>query len=123
MNNPTTLLYSQHHLWVLMEGETAAVGITDFAQKALGDIVFIGLPQVGEHVIAGEIFGDIESVKTASDLISPVSGTIAEVNEALTDTPDDLNLSPYGHWVIKVSGLSTPKALMDAAEYEIFCST
>ena len=100
----------------------AIVGITDFAQDALGDVVFINLPQEGDAVTAGESFGDVESVKAVSDVMSPVSGTICAVNSELDDSPENLNSDPYGSWIIKVEGITDTEDLMDAAAYEAFCA-
>lgn len=122
MNYPAELKYSKSHEWVKMEGDVAVIGISDFAQDALGDVVFINLPGVGDAVDAGEAFGDVESVKAVSDLVSPVSGEIAEVNEALADAPEALNSDPYGSWIIKVSGITGTEELLDAAAYEAFCA-
>ena len=122
MNFPTDLKYSNSHEWVKMEGDAAVIGISDFAQDALGDVVFVNLPSVGDTVTAGESFGDIESVKAVSDLVSPVSGEIVEVNEALADAPEAFNSDPYGSWIIKVSGITETEELLDAAAYEAFCA-
>jgi len=122
MNFPTDLKYSKSHEWVKMEGDVAVIGISDFAQDALGDVVFVNLPAVGDAVTAGDAFGDIESVKAVSDLVSPVSGEIVEVNEALADAPEVFNSDPYGSWVIKVSGITDTEELLDAAAYEAFCA-
>ena len=122
MNFPTDLKYSKSHEWVKMEGDVAVIGITDFAQDALGDVVFINLPGVGDAVTAGDAFGDVESVKAVSDLVSPVSGEITEVNEAIADAPEVLNSDPYGSWIIKVSGITDTEELLDAAAYEAFCA-
>ena len=100
----------------------AVIGITDFAQDALGDVVFINLPQEGDEVVAGESFGDVESVKAVSDVMSPVSGTICAVNEDLEDSPENLNSDPYGSWIIKVDNITGYEDLMDAAAYEAFCA-
>ena len=110
MNFPAELKYSKSHEWVRMDGEIAVVGISDFAQDALGDVVFINLPTEGDAVTAGESFGDVESVKAVSDIISPVSGTICAVNEALADAPETLNSDPYGAWIIKVEGSAAPRS-------------
>ena len=115
MNFPAELKYSKSHEWVRMDGEIAVVGISDFAQDALGDVVFINLPAEGDAVTAGESFGDVESVKAVSDIISPVSGTICAVNEALADAPETLNSDPYGAWIIKVEGIGGTEELLDAA--------
>ena len=121
MNYPAELKYSKDHEWVRFEGDTAFIGISDFAQDALGDVVFINLPGEGDEAVAGETFGDVESVKAVSDLVSPVSGTICAVNEALADAPETLNADPYGAWIIKVEGVTATEELLDAAAYEAFC--
>ena len=100
----------------------AVIGISDFAQDALGDVVFINLPEEGDSVAAGEAFGDVESVKAVSDLISPVSGAVCAVNEELLDAPELLNEDPYGAWIIKVDQLDSQEELLDAAAYEAFCA-
>ena len=122
MNYPAELKYSKSHEWVKMEGDVAVIGISDFAQDALGDVVFVNLPSVGDSVTAGAAFGDVESVKAVSDLVSPVSGEIVEVNEALADAPEVFNSDPYGSWIIKVSGITDTEELLDAAAYEAFCA-
>ena len=122
MNVHAELKYSKSHEWVRMDGEIAVVGISDFAQDALGDVVFINLPTEGDAVTAGESFGDVESVKAVSDIISPVSGTICAVNEALADAPETLNSDPYGAWIIKVEGIGGTEELLDAAAYEAHCA-
>ena len=119
MSNPIELQYSKSHEWLAEDG---TVGITDFAQEALGDVVFIGLPQVGDTVTAGESFGDVESVKAVSDLISPVTGVIVAVNEGLEDAPEALNEDPYANWSIKVEEITDKEELLDAAAYEAFCA-
>ena len=123
MNYPTDLKYSKTHEWVKEEDGLTVVGISDFAQDSLGDIVFIGLPAVGDTVTMGEALGDVESVKAVSDIISPISGVITEVNEALADAPEDLNSDPYGSWIIKVQNVEAVEELLDAAAYEAFCAT
>ena len=122
MNFPAELKYSKSHEWVKMEDGVAVVGITDFAQDALGDVVFINLPQEGDSVTAGESLGDVESVKAVSDILCPVSGTVAAVNEDLADAPEALNSDPYGSWIIKVETITDDDELMDAAAYEAFCA-
>lgn len=103
MNVPAELKYSEEHEWVRVEGKRATVGITDFAQSELGDIVFVELPEVGDTVEFGEPFGSVESVKTVSELYAPVSGKVVEVNETLADAPEKVNESPYGEgWMIVV---------------------
>jgi len=122
MNYPVDLKYSKSHEWVRYEDGIAVIGISDFAQDALGDVVFVSLPVPGDEVTAGESFGDVESVKAVSDLISPVSGVIAEVNEELDDSPELLNENPYGAWIIKVEQVSEEDELLDAADYEAHCA-
>ena len=122
MNFPAELKYSKDHEWVKFEGDTAIIGISDFAQDALGDVVFVNLPGEGDEATAGEAFGDVESVKAVSDLVSPVSGTIIAVNEELADAPEMLNSDPYGAWIIKVEGVTAQEELLDAAAYEAFCA-
>ena len=114
------LQYSKDHEWVKKEDDLFVIGISDFAQDALGDLVFVNLPEVGDAVTAGEAFGDVESVKAVSDLLSPVSGTVAEINEELLDAPELLNNDPYGAWIIKVSDVTATEELLDAAAYEAF---
>ena len=122
MNYPAELKYSKDHEWVKFEGDIAIIGISDFAQDALGDVVFVNLPGEGDEATAGEAFGDVESVNAVSDLVSPVSGTIVAVNEELADAPETLNSDPYGAWIIKVEGVSAQEELLDAAAYEAFCA-
>ena len=114
--------YSKSHEWVRMDGDVAVIGISDFAQDALGDLVFVNLPQVGDDVTAGEAFGDVESVKAVSDLMSPVTGTVCEINEELLDTPENLNNDPYGAWIIKVDNITDTEELLDPASYEAHCA-
>ena len=114
------LKYSRDHEWVKEEDGLFVIGISDFAQDALGDLVFVNLPEVGDAVTAGEAFGDVESVKAVSDLLSPVSGTVAEINEELLDAPELLNNDPYGAWIIKVNDVTATEELLDAAAYEAF---
>ena len=122
MNFPAELKYTKDHEWMVMEGDTAVIGISDFAQDALGDVVFINLPEVGDTVTAGESFGDVESVKAVSDVNSPVTGVIVAVNEELADSPENLNSDPYGSWIIKVEKITDTEELLDAAAYEAFCA-
>ncbi|KAF5078496.1 glycine cleavage system protein GcvH [Oscillibacter ruminantium] len=121
MNYPAELNYSKSHEWVKMDGDTAVIGISDFAQNALGDVVFVNLPQEGDSVSVGEAFGDVESVKTVSDLICPVSGVVCAVNADLLDAPEKLNSDPYGTWLIQVKELSEQEELISANEYEALC--
>ena len=122
MNFPAELKYTKDHEWMVMEGDIAVIGISDFAQDALGDVVFINLPEVGDTVTAGESFGDVESVKAVSDVNSPVTGVVVAVNEDLADSPENLNSDPYGSWIIKVENITETEELMDAAAYEAFCA-
>lgn len=118
------LFYSESHEYVKVEGDFAYVGITDYAQHALGNVVYVDMPEVDDEVEADEDFGAVESVKAASDLISPVSGTVAEVNEALEDKPELLNEDAFENWIMKVqmSDKSELDALMDATAYEELCN-
>ena len=122
MNYPVDLKYSKSHEWVRYEDEVAIIGISDFAQDALGDVVFVNLPAVGDEVTAGESFGDVESVKAVSDLISPVSGVVCAINEELEDSPENLNEDPYGAWIIKVENVSEEEELLEADAYEAHCA-
>ncbi len=117
------LQFSRSHEWVKEENGVMVVGISDFAQNALGDVVFVNLPEVGDEVTAGEAFGDVESVKAVSDLVSPVTGVVAEVNEELLDSPELLNSAPYDSWLIKVEKVSDTEELLSAAAYDAFCET
>ena len=118
------LFYSESHEYVKVEGDFAYVGITDYAQHALGNVVYVDMPEVDDEVEADEDFGAVESVKAASDLISPVSGTVVEVNEALEDKPELINEDAFENWIMKVqlSDKSELDALMDAAAYEELCN-
>lgn len=115
------LLYSESHEWVKVEGNIALVGITDFAQHSLGALSYVDMPEVDDDVEAGEEFGAVESVKAASDLISPVTGIVVEINDELEDAPELLNTDPYGTWIIKVELSEEPEGLMGAGEYSEFC--
>ena len=117
------LYYSESHEFVRVEGDFGFVGITDYAQNALGNVVYVDMPEVDDEVEAGEEFGAVESVKAASDLISPVSGKVVEINEALEDQPELINQDAYENWIIKVelSDKSDLDNLMDAKAYEKFC--
>ena len=121
-NVPAELKYTKSHEWVKEEDGLYVVGLTDCAQEALGDIVFINMPEEGDDVASGESFADVESVKAVSDVFSPVSGTLAEVNEELIDEPALINQEPYEQWLIKVKDVSDTEELMDAAAYEEFCA-
>ena len=117
------LYYSESHEFVRVEGDFGFIGITDYAQNALGNVVYVDMPDVDDEVEAGEEFGAVESVKAASDLISPVTGVVVEVNEALDDQPELVNQDAYGNWIIKVtlSDKSELDNLMDAKAYAAFC--
>lgn len=117
------LYYSESHEYVRIEGEYGYVGITDYAQHALGAVVYVDMPEVDDEVEAGEEFGAVESTKAASDLISPVSGTVVEVNEALDDQPELINENPWENWIIKVQLADKTELdnLMDAENYTAFC--
>ena len=116
------LLYSESHEWVKIDGDAATIGITDFAQKSMGNIVYVDMPDEDDEVSRNEEFGAVESVKAASDLYAPVSGTVTETNSELDDEPGLLNSDPYSNWIIKVrmSDPAETEALMDAAAYEAF---
>lgn len=117
------LYYSESHEYVKVEGEFGYVGITDYAQGQLGNVVYVDMPEVDDEVVAGEEFGAVESVKAASDLFSPVSGTVVEINEALEDSPELINQDAFENWIMKVQ-LSDPSELdnlMDAKSYEAIC--
>lgn len=118
-----TLRYADSHEWVKIEGDIATVGISDYAQHALGNIVYVDMPEVGDEVTAGEEFGAVESVKAASDLISPVSGEVVEINEELEDAPEKINEDAYANWImkVKVSDASEIESLLDAAAYAKVC--
>ena len=118
------LYYSESHEFVKVEGDFGYIGITDYAQNALGNVVYVDMPEVDDEVTAEEDFGAVESVKAASDLISPVSGTVVEINEALEDEPELLNKDAFENWIIKVdlSDKSELDNLMDAKAYEEFCN-
>ncbi len=122
MPYPTNLKYTREHEWISVAGSIGTIGITDYAQNSLGDIVYVDAPKVGDQVAANKTFGSVESVKAVSDLFSPVSGKVTEVNEALKTEPDKINADPHGTWIIKVE-LSNPAevgGLLDAAAYEAF---
>jgi len=124
MAYPTNYRYTREHEWIAVDGKIGTIGITDYAQNSLGDIVYVDVPKVGDSVSAHATFGSVESVKAVSDLFSPVSGTVAEVNETLKTEPDKINAAPHETWIIKVE-LSNPgevDGLLDAAAYEKFIS-
>lgn len=114
------LLYSEDHEWVKVDGDVAIVGITDYAQSELGDLVFVNLPEEGDEVEIGEAFADVESVKAVSDVLAPVDGTVAEINEEILDAPEKINEAPYEAWFVKISDFSGEDSLMDAAAYKAY---
>ena len=121
MNTPDGLRYSSDHEWVRVDGETATIGITDYAQDALGDVVYVDLPNIGDEVTAGGTFGEVESTKSVSELYAPIGGTIASVNSDLADEPEKLNSDPYGEgWIctITVGDATELDSLLDAAAYK-----
>lgn len=121
-NIPGELKYTKSHEWVKEEDGVITVGLTDYAQSALGDIVFINLPEEGDDVTAGQAFSDVESVKAVSDVFSPVTGKVAAINEELLDNPALVNEDPYEAWLIKVEAVSETEELMDAAAYGQVCA-
>ena len=120
MSYPTDLKYTKDHEWIRLDGDTGTVGITDFAQQQLGDVVYVELPEVGTQLTAGKVFGTIESVKAVSELFAPMSGEVLEVNPALKDHPEAVNAQPHETWMVRVR-VSDPQAvgsLLDSAQYE-----
>ena len=123
MEFPEELKYTEEHEWVMVEEDLAIIGITDFAQESLGDVVFVELPEEGTEVVAGKAFGVVESVKAVSDIYAPVSGTVEEVNDELPDSPEMINTSPYEDgWMIKIRMTDTMEVddLMDAEAYQAY---
>ncbi|HTM31152.1 MAG TPA: glycine cleavage system protein GcvH [Vicinamibacterales bacterium] len=120
MSYPTDLKYTKDHEWIRLDGGTGTVGITDFAQQQLGDVVYVELPEVGTQLTAGKVFGTIESVKAVSELYAPVSGEVLEVNTGLKDHPDNVNSKPHESWMVKVKLANAGDAadLLDATAYE-----
>jgi len=116
-------LYAKSHEWAMIDGDVATIGITDYAQSELGDLVFVNLPEEGDDVEAGETFADVESVKAVSDLYSPVTGVVAEINEELLDAPEKINEDAFGAWFIKVKDITDKADLISAEEYEAFCES
>ena len=110
-------LFSDKHIWIITDGENATIGITDYAQKKLGSIMFVNLPDVGQSMTSGQRFGDIESIKTVSDLISPADGTVTKVNEELVDEPDLINETPYESWLVEIKVAALSDNLMDEETY------
>lgn len=121
MNFPKDVMYAKSHEWVKFEDDsTATIGLTDYAQNELGDLVFVNLPEPGDEISIGETFGDVESVKAVSDVFAPVTGTVAEINEELLDSPQLINEQAYAAWFIRVEGISEKEELMNAEEYEAY---
>lgn len=114
------LLYSKSHEWVKEEGEEMVIGLTDYAQSELGDLVFVNLPEEGYELTVGEAFADVESVKAVSDVYAPVAGTVSEINEELLDTPEKINEAPYEAWLVRVKDVTEKEALLSAEEYQAF---
>ena len=122
MAYPAKYRYTREHEWIEINGKTGKVGITDYAQQSLGDIVFVDLPKIGSALEQGKVFGSVESVKAVSDLYSPVTGTVAEVNEELATAPEKINTNPYDSWILKVElgNLSEVDKLLSAEDYETY---
>lgn len=121
MTYPENLKYAKSHEWVeFLEDGSVRIGMTDYAQDQMGDLVFVNLPEPEDEVTAGEAFGDVESVKAVSDVYSPITGVVAEINEDLLDSPESINSDPYGAWMIRVSDIGDQEELMSAEEYEEF---
>lgn len=119
MNTPKELLYTKSHEWILFtEDGCAKIGLTDYAQSALGDLVFVNLPQEGDSLTKEESFADVESVKAVSDVFSPVTGVVVKVNEALLDAPETINQSPYEAWLIEAGDITDKEELLSAEDYE-----
>jgi len=120
MSYPADLKYTKEHEWIRIEGDTGAIGITDFAQQQLGDVVYVDLPDVGATITAGSVFGTIESVKAVSELFAPVTGEVVETNSSVKDRPDHVNSKPHDTWMVKVrlTNSSELAGLMDAGAYE-----
>ena len=120
MSYPSDLKYTKEHEWIRVEGSTGVIGITDFAQQQLGDVVYVELPDVGSTITAGQVFGTIESVKAVSELFAPVSGEVTETNGSLKDRPDHVNSKPHETWMVKVKMTNAGElgSLMDAGAYE-----
>jgi len=124
MNYPSSLKYTKDDEWLKIEGDTGVVGITDYAQNALGDIVFVELPKVGAEITSGKPFGTVESVKAVSELFAPANGTVTAINEELANAPEKVNQDPYGAWLIKIKLKDTGEAskLMSSADYEKYAA-
>jgi glycine cleavage system H protein len=115
---PSNVLYTKEHEWVSIDASICTMGITDYAQAALGDIVYVQLPKVGEKVTAGTVCGEVESTKSVSDIYAPVSGVVIEINQSLSDSPETINADPYGQgWLAKIEVIGEPAELLTALEY------
>lgn len=123
MSNPTELKYTNTHEWVSLTNDGTTIGLTDYAQSQLGDLVFVNLPEEGDAVVAGEAFADVESVKAVSDVVCPLTGTVSEINEELLDNPALINEDPYAAWLVRLTDVVEPEDLMDADSYETFCES
>jgi glycine cleavage system H protein len=121
MNFPKDLLYSKSHEWVRENGNRAIVGLTDYAQSELGDIVFVNLPEAGDVAVKGKRIAEVESVKAVSEVFSPMSGTVKQANGALADSPELINSDPYGAWLFELEDISDREDLMGAGDYEKLC--
>ena len=121
MNTPEGTRFTKSHEWILQTGQTVKIGLSEFAQNELGDIVFIELPEIGTEVTKGESFAEIESVKSASEIYSPVSGVIKEINTSVSDSPEKINENPYDAWLIEVEHITDTAELLLPDEYESFC--
>lgn len=123
MNIPESIRFTKSHEWILQEGETAKIGLSDFAQSELGDIVFIELPEIGTEVTMEEPFAEIESVKSASEIYSPVSGVILSINQNVADSPEKINENPYESWLVEVESITALTGLMTFNEYQKHCES
>jgi len=124
MDTPKNLKYAKTHEWVeFLDDSSARIGLTDYAQKKLGKLVFVNLPLVGDELSLGQPLGDVESVKAVSDVISPLEGNVAEINEALLDAPGLINDDPYGAWLVKADDITNNDDLLSAEEYDAFCES
>lgn len=121
MNIPTELKYTKDHEWVRLDGNLAYIGITDYAQHALGDVVFVELPAAGDRLTSGQPFGVVESVKAASDIYAPLSGLVKEVNNDLLDNPEKINKNPYDSWMVVIEPSEVSEELLDGSEYKKLC--
>lgn len=121
MNTPKELRYARSHEWIREQDGVVEIGLTDYAQEQLGDLVFVELPQVGDPVACGESFANVESVKAVSDVYSPVTGVVTEINEELLDDAAAINEDPYGAWLIRVGQITRQEELLDAEDYEAVC--